>query len=322
MIRGIKKDKDISEVECYACGEKGHFANKCPSRQPKGNDDEEKHSHFTTASTFVTYHVHNAATQGQFKSTEILLDNQANISIVHPILLRNIQDAEQALQINGVGGHQFAVDKTGYLDPLFRVYAREETHANILSLSQVEDHYIVTHVPQENFIIHLPTHDIIFHRQNGMYVADWADYYNVFSTITTSTYTKAEEARAKQAYELLRTSGFPSAGEAIHLIQDGNITGMPALTLDDLHRAYELYGTLPEYVRGKMTKRKVSRAVIDKDIIVKEKQQLLYSDVMHIDRQKFLITTCEPLQLTLQCSLTSESQTQLGLGLQGHLSIL
>jgi len=43
---------------------------------------------------------------------------------------------------------------------------------------------------------------------------------------------------------------------------------------------------------------------------------------MHIDGQAFLITTCEPLQLTLQCPITSESQNQLGLGLQGQLNIL
>ena len=70
-----------------------------------------------------------------------------------------------------------------------------------------------------------------------------------------------------------------------------------------------------------MTKRKVGRAVIEEELILKEKRQTLYADVMHIDGQKFLITTCEPLQLTLQCGITSESQTQLGLALQGHLSI-
>jgi len=36
----------------------------------------------------------------------------------------------------------------------------------------------------------------------------------------------------------------------------------------------------------------------------------------------FLVTTCEPLQLTLQCPIPSESQNQLGLALQGQLSIL
>jgi hypothetical protein len=71
-----------------------------------------------------------------------------------------------------------------------------------------------------------------------------------------------------------------------------------------------------------MTKKKISRAKIDDNLILKEKRQALYSDVMNIDGQKFLITTCEPLQLTLQCPITSESQNQLGLGLQGHLSIL
>jgi hypothetical protein len=112
-------------------------------------------------------------------------------------------------------------------------------------------------------------------------------------------------------------------GEAIHLLHDGNIIGLPSLTsTEDLRRAYDLYGTSLEYVRGKMTKRKVSRAVITDELIMREKRQALFSDVMHIDGQKFLITTCEPLQLTLQCHITSESQNQLGLGLQGHLSIL
>ena len=90
-----------------------------------------------------------------------------------------------------------------------------------------------------------------------MYVADWEQYRQAFATTNAvPLYTKAEETHAKQAYELLRTSGFPSVGKAIHLLQDGNITGLPALTAEDLRRVYELYGTPPAYVRGKMTKKK------------------------------------------------------------------
>ena len=55
---------------------------------------------------------------------------------------------------------------------------------------------------------------------------------------------------------------------------------------------------------------------------MEEKRHALSSDVMHIDGQIFLVTTCEPLQLTLQCPLTSESHNQLGIGLQGQLNIL
>jgi len=155
-----------------------------------------------------------------------------------------------------------------------------------------------------------------------MYVADWRHYKHVYATASTAIYTKAEEVRAKIAYDLLRTSGYPSIGEAVHLIQDGNITGMPTITVDDLRRAYDIYGTPPEYVRGKMTKRKVSRAIVDQHIIMEEKRQVLSADVMHIDGKIFLLTTCEPLQLTLQCPINNESQNQLGLALQGHLDFL
>ena len=93
--------------------------------------------------------------------------------------------------------------------------------------------------------------------------------------------------------------------------------------MDDLRRAYDIYGTPPEFLRGKMTKRKVSRALIDNNIVMEEKRQVLSADVMHIDGKIFLIATSEPLQLTfLQCPIASETQNQLGLALQGHLDFL
>ena len=47
-------------------------------------------------------------------------------------------------------------------------------------------------------------------RRDGMYVADLEDYNNVFSTTVC---THAEQERAKTAYELARTSGYPSVNE-------------------------------------------------------------------------------------------------------------
>jgi len=61
---------------------------------------------------------------------------------------------------------------------------------------------------------------------------------------------------------------------------------------------------------------------VDENIIMEEKRQVLSADVMHIDGKIFLITTSEPLQLTLQCPIASETQNQLGLALQGHLDFL
>jgi hypothetical protein len=40
-------------------------------------------------------------------------------------------------------------------------------------------------------------------------------------------YTKEEVRRAKQLYEFLKCSGYPSADEAMHLIMDGMFRACP-----------------------------------------------------------------------------------------------
>jgi hypothetical protein len=135
-------------------------------------------------------------------------------------------------------------------------------------------------------------------------------------------YTKAEEERAKRAYKLGWNSGFPSYQEAIHLVEDENIAELPELMAEDKCRAYELYDNLPEYVCSKMVKRKASRAVVDDDLVMDQKKQMLYSDIMCIDGVKFLVTLCKLLQLTLQCKIERETQGVLGPALQGQLDLL
>jgi hypothetical protein len=75
-------------------------------------------------------------------------------------------------------------------------------------------------------------------------------------------------------------------------------------------------------VRGKQTRQAIARAVIEPEAIMREKAQVIYADVMHIDGSKFLVSVVEPLQLTIQAPLENESADQLGLALQGHLSLL
>jgi hypothetical protein len=53
---------------------------------------------------------------------EILLDNQADISIIHPRLLQHVKDSEDRVKVNGVGGTQLIVNKKGYLPDFFGVY--------------------------------------------------------------------------------------------------------------------------------------------------------------------------------------------------------
>jgi hypothetical protein len=160
--------------------------------------------------------------------------------------------------------------------------------------------YHITYIPRKVFVVHLPERYLTFKRRGKLYIADFSRDDQVH---VTKAYTKAEGERARQAYELVRNVGFPSYQETVHLVEDGNIAHMPVLSAADVHRAYELYGIHPKYVRGKMVKKKALRAVVDDNLILDEKKQMLYTDVMHINGSKFLVTVCGPLQLTRQCKI-------------------
>ncbi len=78
--------------------------------------------------------------------TEVLLDNQAGISIIHPMFLKNVQLSERQIRVKGVGGLQLIVNEGGIVVGLFPVHASEKTIANVLSFADIEDLYDITYV--------------------------------------------------------------------------------------------------------------------------------------------------------------------------------
>jgi hypothetical protein len=314
----------LSKVKCYRCGKKGHMKNLplCPKNVEKEKKHQADGAGFMyatwceeiEASMYTTvkvededmreYMVDTAVNMTKGISlTQVLHDNQADISVMNPMMLGDVRPTERKIRVNGTGGVQLIVDKVGMLDGFFQVYASEETKVNVLSFADEENKYEITYVRGQTFTVHMPDEDVVFKRKSKLYVADWC----VEDTAVNATvrekeqlYTKEEIRRAKVAHEFLKCSGYPSIREATLLITDGNVLGMPVLIKDDLIRAYEVYGEHPEYVRGKMTKKTVGRMKIDVSRRSLDKSLRLSTDVMHIDGGMFLISATEPLNLTLQ----------------------
>jgi len=109
-------------------------------------EEEELEEHTVTNAVHVT--------QGLLP-TEVLLDNQVNISILHPMLLSNVKKAKQKIRVKGVGGTQLIVYMLGHLDGFFEVYASEHTKANVLSFADVEDLYEITYTCGDSFVVHM-----------------------------------------------------------------------------------------------------------------------------------------------------------------------
>jgi hypothetical protein len=99
-------------------------------------------------------------------------------------------------------------------------------------LFNVEELYSITYVPCTAFIVHLPERDIELKKSGKHYIADCMDVAQIHSTTRENEqlYTKTQIKNAKHAYELIKNSGYPSQEEAVHLLQDGNIYGLPNLT--------------------------------------------------------------------------------------------
>jgi len=230
---------------------KGHYASQCPKRAQveRGNLGEEAGVNATweveqVANMFVSikeHFVHNAVgPETGLAMKEVLLDNQADISIMHPSMLSDVREIDSKIKVKGVGGFQMVVKEKGSLKDFFEVYASSETKANVLSFAEVEDKYPISYIPQSGFIVHLQDRDLHFRRKGKLYVADWNEctVLNTTKTITgTSIYTKEEVKRAKEAQEFIKNSGYPSLSEARHLIIDGNIKNSPELTAADFEKA-------------------------------------------------------------------------------------
>ncbi len=108
-----KKDKKHT---CFISDKEGHFTNECPQQKQaaaaKQEEDDERVSYLTwETSTFMAFKQVNAIGYTGLSVTEVLLDNQADISMLKPSILRALAPAEKTVKVNGVGGLQLQKDR-------------------------------------------------------------------------------------------------------------------------------------------------------------------------------------------------------------------
>jgi len=112
--------------------------------------------------------------------------------------------------------------------------------ANILSFADIEDMYKVTYKRGKTFVVHVQDRNVEFKCREKLYIVDWVVVSYVCASVQENAlvYTKEELCKAKEVYELVRNSGYPTPIKAMHLLTDGKIRGMTVLTVTDKERTW------------------------------------------------------------------------------------
>jgi hypothetical protein len=141
-----RRRRPLSEVTCYCCNAKGHYAGDCKLK-PKSEDamltngtSERSDSEDETA--YMTTDVIVSLERVLFAADEVLIDSQASVNVFKSKhLLRNIRKSQRSIILNGVqsGASGVSIDLEGNSTLLRAVFYSEEASTNILSLAYLVD---------------------------------------------------------------------------------------------------------------------------------------------------------------------------------------
>ena len=123
-----------------------------------------------------------------------------------------------------------------------------------------------------NYTIQLPDEDTprIFHEVDSRGQAWFGDRYNFDNdnviNLTTvqeneQRFSKREVNNAKSVKEFVDRMGYPSINELIRMFKSGAINNLP-FSLEDINRAYEIYGPDVPAIKGKTTVHKPTKIII------------------------------------------------------------
>ena len=318
-------------IELFADNEgKSLEASKFPS--DASSKSEHTKPQTTSQNAPITHNLYAGTGDVPVRYYEFILDNGSQVSVSHPRFLTNLRQGSGSYK--GLSGSATKTSMEGILPGFFHCMASESARVNVLSQADVEDLYEVVYTPGVSYTVKMADRDLVFYRRHKLYVVDMSEWirpgykdntHNMsFMTVAEREhlYTRKERERTLKAGEFVKNAGFPSRVEAIQMMRNGNIEGIPH-TVSKVKAFYDIYGPLPTELRGKATNKKSSTTNhIDEGLKEQRKKQLLTSDVMFALGGKYLVSVIEPLELTITVPVKSRKIEALGKALMSQIHLL
>ena len=238
----------------------------------------------------------------------IILDSGSNVSIVHPKFLKNIRKAKSPISVVGINGDQFTVDTVGDLEGVITCYASDIPPVSILSLKEINDASSLSFDPGFGFIAAFQDFNIMFKIVDGHFVANFGEWTKPISNSVYEKevflisvadaklrYSRKELELADSAYKFMKNLGYGTPTRAKAFISSGDIAGIH-FTGRDIDNACDIYGLVPEVIRGSDPKKAVKSAKEDHTSINPEIVQSMYIDILVIAeyKQHYLISILHP----------------------------
>ena len=240
---GGAKKKSPTDVKCFLCEAKGHYARNCPQRKSSGDK-----AHVTAEESDSDYEgepgewgVALVATDEKccFSRYDVLLDNEASLNIFNNAdLLTDIRKSERSIKVSGIQvGGGVSVDREGEFGDFGTVYYSGSASANILSFaSQVDAGATIRHdhvndcftlQPKGSTRTYSFGRKLIIGSEGRFYSCDWREFQQELALVTTVTenlkaFTKREIEGARRARELLARMGFPTVEQAMAIVNSGS----------------------------------------------------------------------------------------------------
>jgi hypothetical protein len=319
-----KKDyqrRDKSQVTCYRCRKKGHFANECNGERAEGQPNErqtgeqmlmagiETGEFDNDPGVGFTFHQEESdvplkVKEGQVPSSWILLDNQSTVDIFHNAdLLKNIHTGDGHMYIHcnaGVTSTNLIGDLPGY----GQVWYHPNGIANILSLKQVKtrEHRVTYDSSKANeFHVHKADGTIHIFKESpcGLYYSDASIRETGTLLVNTvdhnkSKYTKHDYSRAVLAQKTQKMIGRPSTRSFISIVEKNLLPNCP-VTRRNIAMTEDIFGPDLGSLKGK-TVRSAAAAVnvrlvdIPAHIMTHYTHLTLGGDIMFVNKIPFFMS--------------------------------